>query len=64
MYIVLWDPILECWIMIMNDNCTHHENDYLEIVVARIVTGATKLISIENLYWEIGGDPSAFGQFY
>ena len=38
-------------------NCTQYENDELEQIqleAARIATGATKLISIDNLYREIG----------
>ena len=41
------------------DNCTQYEKDYLEkiqIDAARIATGTTKLVSIENLYSEIGWD--------
>ena len=55
-YTVFIRPILEydneIW-----DNCTQDEKDDLEkiqIEAARIATGTTKLISIENLYSEIG----------
>ena len=55
-YTVFIRPILEydneIW-----DNCTQYEKDDLEkiqIEAARIATGTTKLVSIENLYSEIG----------
>ena len=41
------------------DNCTQYEKDDLENIqkeAARIATGTTKLISVENLYNEIGWD--------
>ena len=51
-------PILEYGNEIW-DNCTQYEKDDLEKIqteAARIATGATKLVSIENLYSEIGWD--------
>ena len=51
-------PILEYGNEIW-DNCTQYEKDGLEKIqteAARIATGATKLVSIENLYSEIGWD--------
>ena len=41
------------------DNCTQYEVDELEtfqIEAARIVTGATKLVSIDSLYSDWMGD--------
>ena len=55
-YISFIRPILECGNEIW-DNCTQYENDSLEKIqteAARIATGATKLVSLENLYSEIG----------
>ena len=55
-YLVFIRPILEYCNEIW-DNCTQYEKDYLEkiqIEAARIVTGTTKVVSIENLYSEIG----------
>ena len=55
-YTVFIRPILEYGIEIW-DNCTQYEKDDLEkiqIEAARIATGTTKLVSIENLYSEIG----------
>ena len=49
-------PILE-YGDILFDNCTQYEKDELDKVqseAARIVTGGTKLVSINNLYKEIG----------
>ena len=55
-YTVFIRPILE-YCNEMWDNCTQYEKDDLEkiqIEAARIATGTTKLVSIENLYSEIG----------
>ncbi|MCW4285900.1 MAG: reverse transcriptase domain-containing protein [Candidatus Thiodiazotropha taylori] len=55
-YTVFIRPILEYGNEIW-DNCTQYEKDELEkiqIEAARIATGTTKLVSIENLYSEIG----------
>ena len=44
------------------DNCTKYEADELEKIqleAARIVTGTTKLASIDNLYKEAGWEPLA-----
>ena len=49
-------PILE-YGDILFGNCTQYEKDELDKVqseAARIVTGGTKLVSINNLYKEIG----------
>lgn len=57
-YISFIRPILEYGNEIW-DNCTQYEKDDIEkiqIEAARISTGATKLVSIENLYSEIGWD--------
>ena len=54
-YTVSIRPILEYGDEIL-DNCTQYEKDDLEkvqIEAARIATGTTKLVSIENLYSEI-----------
>ena len=51
-------PILEYGNEIW-DNCTQYEKDDLEKIqteAARIATGTTKLISLENLYSETGWD--------
>ena len=51
-------PILEYGNEIW-DNCTQYEKDDLEKMqteAARIATGTTKLVSIENVYSEIGWD--------
>ena len=51
-------PILEYGNEIW-DNCTQYEKDDLEKIqteAARIAKGTTKLVSIENLYSEIGWD--------
>ena len=51
-------PILEYGNEIW-DNCTQYEKDDLEIIqteAARIATGTTKLVSLENLYSETGWD--------
>ena len=55
-YTVFIRPILEYGNEIW-DNCTQYEKDDLEkiqIKAARIATGTTKLVSIKNLYSEIG----------
>ena len=57
-YIAFIRPLLENADVIW-DNCSHYEKDELEkvqIEAARISTGATKLISINNLYKEICWD--------
>ena len=44
------------------DNCTKYEADELEKIqleAAQIVTGTTKLVSIDNLYKETGWEPLA-----
>ena len=49
-------PILE-YADVIRDNCCNYEKQELEkiqIEVARIASGATKLISVQNLYNEIG----------
>ena len=51
-------PILE-YADVIWDNCSDYEKQELEkiqIEATRIATGATKLISIRNLYNEIGGE--------
>ena len=55
-YITFIRPILE-YADIIWDNCTQQEKNDLEKIqleAARIATGATKLVSIENLYHETG----------
>ena len=55
-YITFIRPILE-YADIIWDNCTQQEKNDLEKIqleAARIATGATKLVSIENLYDETG----------
>ena len=54
-YIAFIRPLLE-YADVIWDNCSQYEKDELEkvqIETARISTGATKLISISNLYKEI-----------
>ena len=49
-------PILECADVVWN-NCTQYEVNKLEKIqneAARIVTGATKLVSIDSLIHETG----------
>ena len=49
-------PILECADVVWN-NCTQYEVNELEKIqneAARIVTGATKLVSIDSLIHETG----------
>ena len=49
-------PVLE-YADVVWDNCTKYEEDELEKIqleAARIVTGTTKLVSIDNLYSETG----------
>ena len=49
-------PVLE-YAYVVWDNCTKYEEDELEKIqleAARIVTGTTKLVSIDNLYSETG----------
>ncbi len=56
MYFIFIRPILE-YADIVWDNCTQHEKDELEKIqleAARIVTGATKLVSLDLLYKETG----------
>ena len=58
-YISFIRPILE-YADIVWDNCTQYEIDLIEkiqIEAARIVTGATRLVSIELLYRETGWEP-------
>ena len=58
-YISFIRPILE-YADIVWDNCTQYELNALEkiqIEAARIVTGTTKLISVNLLYQEIGWEP-------
>ena len=54
-YIAFIRPLLE-YVDVIWDNCSQYEKDESEkvqIEAARISTGATKLISINNLYKEI-----------
>ena len=54
-------PLLE-YADVVWDNCTQYEVDELEkiyIEAARIVTGATKLVSIDSLYTETGWETLA-----
>ena len=58
-YISFIRPILE-YANIVWDNCTQYEIDLIEkiqIEAARVVTGATRLVSIELLYRKIGWEP-------
>ena len=58
-YISFIRPILE-YADIVWDNCTQYEIDLIEqiqIEAARVVTGATRLVSIELLYRETGWEP-------
>ena len=51
-------PLLE-YADVVWDNCTQYEVDELEkiqIEAARIITRATKLVSIDSLYTETGWD--------
>ena len=44
------------------DNCTQYEENELEKIqneAARVITGATKLVSINSLYLETGWEPLA-----
>ena len=55
-YLSFIRPLLE-YADVVWDNCTQYEVDELEkiqIEAARIVTGATKLVSIDSLYTETG----------
>ena len=55
-YISFLRPALE-YASVVWDNCTVREKEYLEKIqneAARIVTGVTRSISLENLYREIG----------
>ncbi len=55
-YISFIRPILE-YADVLFDNCTRHEKDELEKLqyeAARIVTGTTKLVSIQKLMDEVG----------
>ena len=57
-YIAFIRPLLE-YADVIWDNCTQHEKNELEkihIEAARIATGATKLVSINNRYKEICWD--------
>lgn len=52
-------PLLE-YADVVWDNCTQYEINALEKIqleCARIVTGATKLVSLEKLYREVGWEP-------
>ena len=54
-------PILE-YSNVVLDNCTQYESNDLEKIqneAARIVTGATKLISLQSLYIETGWESLA-----
>ena len=54
-YIAFIRPILE-YVDVIWDNCSQYEKDELEKIqteAARIATGATKLISLSNLYKDI-----------
>ena len=58
-YISFIRPILE-YADIVWDNCTQYEIDLIkqiQIEAARVVTGATRLVSIELLYRETGWEP-------
>ena len=58
-YISFIRPILE-YADIIWDNCTQYEIDLIEkiqIEAARVVTGATRLVSIELMYRETGWEP-------
>ena len=55
-YVLFLRPILE-YSSVVWDNCTQYEKDRLEkvqIEAARIVTGTTRYITLNNLYKEIG----------
>ena len=55
-YISFLRPVLE-YVSVVWDNCTVREKESLEKIqneAARIVTGVTRSISLENLYIEIG----------
>ena len=52
-YVSFLRPILE-YVSVVWDNCTVAENDSLEPEAARIVTGTTRSITLNNLYNEIG----------
>ena len=57
-YIAFIRPLLE-YADVIWDNCTQYEKDDLEkiqIEAARIATGTTKLVSLNNLYKEICWD--------
>lgn len=60
-YISFIRPLLECANVVW-DNCTQYESDELEKVqheAARIVTGATKLVSLHSLYIDTGWESLA-----
>ena len=55
-YISFIRPLLE-YANVVWDNCTQYESDELEKIqneAARIVTGATKLVSLQSLYIDTG----------
>ena len=58
-YVSFIRPVLE-YADIVWDNCTQYEIDSFEKIqaeAARIVTGATRLVSLELLYRETGWEP-------
>ena len=60
-YISFIRPLLE-YTNVVWDNCTHFESNELEKIqneAARIVTGATKLVSLHSLYTETGWESLA-----
>ena len=61
MYFSFICPLLE-YADVIWDNCTQYEVNELEKIqneAARVVTGATKLVSINSLYLETGWEPLA-----
>ena len=56
MYFTFIRPVLE-YADILWDNCTQqqkHELEKIQLEAGRIVTGTTKLVSIQKLYAELG----------
>ena len=64
MYFSFIRPLIE-YADVIWDNCTQYQVNKLEKIqneAARIVTGATKLVSIISLYLETGWEPLASRQ--
>ena len=58
-YLTFIRPVLE-YADVVWDNCTNYEKqdlDKIQTEAARIVTGATKLVSLYSLYEEVNWDP-------